>query len=132
MAWGPQRSVKSRHRTHHLLEWRDNGDHCDVLTIVDTLIYFGRLDEVLAAATKALRPGGWIFFTLEHLEQVERALEGRDWVLHPSGRYSHSQSYVERVVSEAGFVDLEIIRDTIRLEVGRPVKGLVVSARRSD
>ena len=38
----------------------------DLIASADTLCYFGKLDDVLAAAKRALRPGGVLVFTLEH------------------------------------------------------------------
>ena len=37
----------------------------DVIVSADTLVYFGPLDEVVAAAAAALRPGGRLIFTVE-------------------------------------------------------------------
>ena len=39
----------------------------DVIVSADTLVYFGALEEVVAAAAKALRPGGVLVFTVEEL-----------------------------------------------------------------
>ena len=44
-----------------------NDARFDVLFASDTLIYFGRVDDVFANAFKALRPGGWIACTVEKL-----------------------------------------------------------------
>jgi len=43
------------------------------------------------------------------------------------GRYSHSRQYVERVVTNTNLRP-EIFSAELRLEVGRPVEGLVVRA----
>ena len=45
---------------------RDSRDAFDLIVSADTLVYFGGLEDVLAAAAGALRPNGLLIFTLEH------------------------------------------------------------------
>ena len=97
----------------------------DVVLSADTLVYFGELQEALVATHAALRPGGWIAFTLEALDEDADRNQ-----LTPSGRYRHTRRYVERVLGAAGFGDLHIAADTLRREAGQPVAGWVVLARR--
>jgi predicted TPR repeat methyltransferase len=96
----------------------------DVIVSADTLVYFGPLDEVVAAAATALRPGGRLIFT------VEAALDdgpGAGYVLGPHGRYNHARQYVEGVLAAANLAP-EIASAELRLEAGAPVAGLVVRA----
>lgn len=102
-------------------------DAYDVVLSADTLIYFGDLEPVLVAARGALRPEGWLAFTLEMLEGDGDALE-----LSASGRYQHTRAYVLHALEAAGFDDVALSRATLRKEVGRPVPGWVVLARRLD
>ena len=46
---------------------RDSAGAFDVIVSADTLVYFGPLDDVVAAAASALRPGGRLIFTVEEL-----------------------------------------------------------------
>jgi len=101
-------------------------DAYDVVVSADTLVYFGELREVLAAAHAALRPGGWLAFTVEVAQGEDDRVE-----LSPSGRYQHTRRYVERVVAATGFSRLSIGTDTLRKEGGQPVMGWVVLAQRS-
>jgi predicted TPR repeat methyltransferase len=95
----------------------------DVVVSADTLVYFGQLGDVAAAARAALRPGGMFLFTLEELVE-DGDLELR---LEPHGRYVHSRRYAERVLREAGFgVEIEVAE--LRMESGVPVRGLVIRA----
>lgn len=98
----------------------------DVVLSADTLVYFGDLAEVLAATHAALRAGGRVAFTLEAMDADEDRSE-----LSSSGRYRHTRSYVERVLAAAGFAEVSIAASTLRKEVGRPVEGWVVLARKS-
>jgi predicted TPR repeat methyltransferase len=104
--------------TAHL---RYNPVSFDVIVSADTLVYFGALEVVGAAAAAALRPGGVLVFTVEELSGDA----GFD--LSPNGRYRHTRGYVERTLAEAGLRS-EIVPAELRLEAGEPVAGLVVRA----
>ena len=96
----------------------------DLVVSADTLVYFGDLGDVTAAAHAALRPGGMFVFTLEELLPEGGDLDMR---LEPHGRYAHSRRYAERLLRETGF-SVEIVPAELRLESGVPVRGLVIRA----
>ena len=73
-------------------------DAFDVIVSADTLVYFGALDEVVAAAAGALRAGGLLAFTLEH--GIGDAAP--DFRLETHGRYTHARPYVERLLAGSG------------------------------
>jgi predicted TPR repeat methyltransferase len=87
-------------------------------------VYFGPLADVVAAAAKALRPGGRLIFTVE--ESID-AGPGAGYLLGPHGRYSHTRQYVESVLAAAD-LGSDIVSAELRLEAGAPVPGLVVRA----
>jgi predicted TPR repeat methyltransferase len=96
----------------------------DVIVSADTLVYFGPLEEVVAAAAGALRAGGRLVFTVEELTG---AASDPGYTISPHGRYSHTREYVERVLAAVD-LDAEIAGAELRLEAGTPVAGLVVKA----
>jgi predicted TPR repeat methyltransferase len=98
----------------------------DVIVSADTLVYFGALDEVVAAAAGAMRPGGVLVFTLEH----GVGASAPDHKLQTHGRYAHARPYVERVLADCGLA-VDIGEAELRLESGVPVQGLVVRARKA-
>lgn len=100
----------------------------DVIVSADTLVYFGELDGVAAAAAGALRPGGIFVFTVE--EAADAASTG-PFSLQPHGRFVHGAEYVEAVLSRAG-LDPVSGREVLRKESGLPVAGLVVRATKGD
>jgi predicted TPR repeat methyltransferase len=100
----------------------------DVIASADTLVYFGALDEVIAAAAGALRPDGCLVFTVEERAGAD---DGPDFCLRPHGRYNHSRAYVERLLIDAGLRPV-IAKAELRLEAGAPVDGLVVRAEKCD
>ena len=97
----------------------------DVVLSADTLVYFGELGTVLAAAHAALRPGGWLAFSLEAEEGDEDRV-----TLTASGRYRHSRAHALHALAQAGFGDVRIVEDSLRKEFGQPVRSWVVLARR--
>jgi predicted TPR repeat methyltransferase len=99
----------------------------DIVASSDTLVYFGDLREAFAAARGSLRPGGRLYFTLEHAAEPQPGPEG--YRLHPHGRYSHSEAYVRRTLAEAGFEAIDIAKGKLRREGNAHVEGLVVTAR---
>lgn len=105
---------------------RERPNSIDLIASADTLIYFGELQEVLAAAWNALRSGGYLIFTLEDLVHPG----SDDYVLEIHGRYAHRESYVRRVLGEVGFCDLDIGRAELRKELEESVMGQVVFARK--
>jgi predicted TPR repeat methyltransferase len=105
---------------------RDHPDSFDVIVSADTLVYFGALDDVVAAAAGALRTGGVLIFTLER----SVAENAQDFRLELHGRYTHAQSYAERLLRAAG-LSPEIAQAELRMESGAPVGGLVVRARKT-
>jgi predicted TPR repeat methyltransferase len=105
---------------------RANREAFDIIVSADTLVYFGELDSVVAAAAGALRPNGLLVFTLEHANGGTDAVA---WRLEMHGRYSHGRAYVERLLASAG-LQSHIVEAELRMESGVPVPGLVIRATR--
>jgi predicted TPR repeat methyltransferase len=100
--------------------------HFDLLVSADTLVYFGDLRDVIRHAHAALRPGGWVVFSVEALPEHEPD----DWRLLPTGRYAHRRAPLVQQLADAGFGDIAVEPETLRFEGGKPVAGWLVSARR--
>ena len=101
-----------------------NAEGFDLIVSADTLVYFGSLERVSAAAARALRPGGHLIFTLE---ESQGAAPPAGYRLQAHGRYCHARDYVERTLSAAGF-RVSVIGAELRMEAGTPVAGLAVTA----
>lgn len=89
----------------------------DVILAADVFIYLGALGPCLQAAARALRPGGWLAFSVEDADE--------DFALRPTGRYAHAGTYVRAHADAAG---LSIARSepiAVRIEGGAPVPGHV-------
>ena len=107
---------------------RDNREAFDLIVSADTLVYFGDLKDVVAAAAGALRPNGLFVFTLEH---AVGGGAGVDYRLELHGRYSHARAYVERLLAASG-LQPKIVQAELRMEAGAPVPGLVIRASKSS
>lgn len=98
----------------------------DVVASADTLVYFGALEEPLAAARQCLRPAGVLTFTVERLDPSESSERYR---LRPHGRYSHCDDYLRSAVKAAGFGRVVLEPAVLRRERGADVAGVVVTAK---
>jgi predicted TPR repeat methyltransferase len=105
---------------------RKHPDSFDIIASADTLIYFGTLEPLFAAASQAMRPQGRLIFTVEHLTDGDDS----PWRLTTTGRYSHSEPYLRHALGEAGLPARLILRAVLRQEGGQPVSGLIVLAER--
>jgi predicted TPR repeat methyltransferase len=95
----------------------------DAIVAVDVLVYFGSLAPILSHAYGALRRHGLFVFS------VEAATSG-SYHLAPTRRYVHSEAYLRKCATAAGFRILTMRRETLRLERKQPVPGRVVVLRR--
>lgn len=102
-------------------------DVFDVVVAADTLIYFGRLDHFIQTATRALKKEGLLIATIE-----ECFKEDGDFILNPSGRYSHSPNYIETLCLQYGLSLKTIAPIDIRMELGKSVKGRLIVAKRTS
>ena len=98
----------------------------DIIVACDTLVYHGRLEDAVMAAASALKPGGRLLFTLEHLPDDYGNPRYR---LAPTGRFCHSAAYVRTTLAMAGLVEASTDGIIPRLECGEPVDGLLVTAK---
>lgn len=98
------------------------GDSYDLVTAADVLVYVGALHELFGAVAARLLPNGLFAFT------VEEAEDG-DLVLRDSLRYAHGETYIRRILADAGLAVMELARDTLRFDRGAPIRGLIVVAK---
>lgn len=94
----------------------------DLIVAADVLVYVGDLAPVMAAAARALRPGGRFAATVERLE------EPGTFALTPSRRYAHGADYLRHGVTTAGLA-VEVLEAVVpRWERRMPVAGLLLVA----
>jgi predicted TPR repeat methyltransferase len=94
----------------------------DLIFAADLLIYFGRLDALIASVARATMRGG-IFAA-----SIELAREGEFEIL-PSGRFAQAASYVASLAAPY-FDILDQTPTSLRLEAGVAVPGVLFVFRR--
>lgn len=102
-------------------------DEFDLIYSSDVFVYFGNLERIIASISSHLVIGGAAAFSVEELED-----KGMDYRLHSSGRYSHSQKYLETCLAQHGLQLIEHARSDIRKQSGNQVKGLLIAAQKVD
>lgn len=95
-------------------------------TCVDTLCYFGPLEEMMAELKPALRPGGIMVATVERCEDPD----GPGYKIDQSGRYSHTKAYLEQTARKAGLNFVSSEDAILRKELGKDVHGYVFVVER--
>lgn len=100
---------------------RAGGEPFDVATAGDVMIYVGDLTPMLDALHRRLRAGGLFVFSTEVGQGT--------WELMPTGRYTHSDSYVAAAAQQSGFEVLARQAMVLRHEHGEPVDGAVFALR---
>lgn len=100
----------------------------DIVTATDVLPYVGFLEELFFGVADNLEKGGMFFFSSETLP--EAIMDGRDFMVGPHQRFAHSEGYVRKTLTSAGFEVVEIKDITVRLEDSAPIAGHLVAARK--
>jgi len=93
----------------------------DLIYSSDVFVYFGKLDAIIKSASSYLVSGGKIAFSVEELKD-----NTKDYQLFPSGRYAHSQKYIQEVLNRHELKIIKISKTDIRNQSGNPVKGLLI------
>lgn len=99
----------------------------DLIVLADTLVYFGALEAVFAAAATSLRMGGWLAFTVEAATGEPLSSGFR---INQSGRYCHTTGYLQQTLEQAGMEIRSMTTATLRQECDQPMMGYVILAYR--
>ena len=98
------------------------GRRYELIVAADVFIYLAWLPSVIAAAARALAPGGLLAFTVE-------THAGDDVILGEKLRYQHGAAHVRAAISGAGLTLLALNDAWARQEAGVAAPGLVIVAR---
>ncbi len=106
-----------------LLDAMAGADNVCLIMAADVFMYLPALDAVAAAAARALAHGGHFLFS------VEKNSDTDGWTLLPSRRHAHGKAYLQRLLAGNGFTVVDQREDTIRMDAGIPLTGLLWLAR---
>ncbi|MFA6013292.1 MAG: tetratricopeptide repeat protein [Desulfobacteraceae bacterium] len=95
----------------------------DLIYSSDVFVYFGNLDTIITSASSYLVSGGKLAFSVELLKD-----HTADYQLYPTGRFAHSQHYIQQCLDRHELTITDISKADIRNQSGHPVKGLLIVA----
>ncbi len=103
----------------------------DVIIAGDTLVYIGDLERIFALVTSHLKLKGRFTFTTESLITTE-SQEEKPYFLKPTGRYTHSSSYIHAMAAKNNLT-VELEESIIpREHEGKPIQGQLYVLINSD
>lgn len=88
----------------------------DLILAGDTLVYMGDLADIFAAVYQALRPSGYFIFNTE-------AGDVENFQMSTTGRFTHSKSYLDQLITAQQFHVLSFRSITLRMQDDQPVQG---------
>ena len=105
----------------------------DIVAAADVFVYVGRLDEVLPAVRRVLRPKGVFVFTVEAdgTEHADHPVPSLGYRLTSTGRFAHTADYLTDLAARSAF-EIKTVREVrLRSETRRPVAGLLLVLARA-
>lgn len=116
-------------RLHHVnlldaLEATEASEY-EVIVAADVFVYLGALDVAIRDACKVLKPGGWLYFSVE-----SAPADGPDFTLGKTMRYAHNPGYLRRLLDANGFVSQSMQDIDLRLEQDTVIRGHLVAAQK--
>ena len=94
----------------------------DLIIAGDVMEYFGDLAETLNLIHNALIKNGSLIFT------VEENPNQNTYEIKPCGRFAHGQKYIEKILNDSKFKNIEINQIVLRQENSENVNGLMIFA----
>mgnify|MGYP006269821725 FL=1 len=95
-----------------------------LIACIDTMIYFGALENIMGQLARSLETGGYLIFTTEAADT-----QNKNFRLQASGRYAHSHAYLHQLLQENGFKCLIEQESMLRMELDKPVNGYIIVAQ---
>jgi predicted TPR repeat methyltransferase len=100
----------------------------DLIMAADVFVYIGALDTVFSAASRVMRAGAVLGFSVEAAVETtyDTTKENADYILRPSQRYAHRYAYLQRLAQLHGFKIVESSQEIARQDKGEDVPALVM------
>ncbi len=93
----------------------------DIIIAGDVLVYLGALEELFQSLAKALVPGGFFVFSIETSTTPDK-----DYTLNPSGRFSHTITYLEKLCEHQDLYLLLQEPVLLRATSQQPTQGAII------
>jgi predicted TPR repeat methyltransferase len=97
----------------------------DLITAADVLMYLGNLQSVMTIVGELAASGAVFAFSVEDAEEEE------GYLLRDSLRFAHSEAYIRTILAAHGFVVHDLARSVIRMDAGKPVRGILFITQKS-
>ena len=120
-----EKKIYNRLEVFDILQDWPFAEKFDLIYSSDVFVYFGNLETIIRSASSNLVSGGIIAFSVERLEDNDM-----EYRLFPSGRYAHSQAYIQGCLKRHGLHLIEASKSYIRKQSGNQVKGLLIVAKK--
>jgi len=91
-------------------------DAYDLVIAADVFIYVGKLEELFGKLSSRMSQGGLLAFSAE-------ATEEPGFQLRSTGRYAHSDAYIDQLARSCGFTQLSHGKTCIRMQSREPIPG---------
>ncbi|BHH86135.1 tetratricopeptide repeat protein [Desulforhopalus sp. 52FAK] len=120
-----EKNIYDELRIFDILKQWDFAEKFNLIYSSDVFVYLGNLDGVMQSIWSYLFDKGTVAFSVEKLDE-----NNENYKLYPSGRYAHSQNYIEQCLDKHGLQLAEVLESDIRKESGNKVKGLLFVAQK--
>jgi predicted TPR repeat methyltransferase len=118
IALAEARKIYDRLEVAEITSWLNEGAApFDLIISCDCLIYFGDLGEIVTAAVRRLKPGGYFALSMERGNRAP-------FHLTDTGRYTHHPDHVRDAAAKAGLRVARLDEAFLRMEWGEEVMGL--------
>ena len=119
-----KRNIYDRLEVGEITQWLKGGsDSFDMIASCDVVIYFGDVQELIAAARDRLKPGGLFAFSMERGQTYP-------FRITDTGRYEHHPDHVREAAAATGMKVAYLEDAFLRMEYGSPVTGLFAVLRK--
>ncbi|MFI4936880.1 MAG: tetratricopeptide repeat protein [Candidatus Berkiellales bacterium] len=97
----------------------------ELIISADVFVYFGELDNIFKACSKALKPKGLFCFSIEKLtaEEVGKDLTHPQFQLRKTGRYAHHPDYIHQLAMQHHFTIGSEKQAVLRHQEEGPISG---------
>lgn len=98
----------------------------NLITFADVLVYIGKLDQIFELCKQNLQTeseANYLLFSIELMPQIEEVKQ--DYLLNNTGRYSHSDQYIQKICQKLNYKVIKQKLVTLRKQHNQDVTGMI-------